>query len=72
MFYKDYLNDEKLNKWLIKELLENENHIDFKNQISKDDYDQLLSDINEGHSSDDFVTHSIGKITDQYLRDGTH
>ena len=30
IFYKDYLSGEKLDKWLAKEILENEDHIDFK------------------------------------------
>ena len=72
IFYKDYLSGEKVDKWLVKEILENEDHIDFKNKISEKDYEQLLSDINEGYSNGDLITHRIGKITDQYLRDGTH
>ena len=72
IFYKDYLSGEKVDKWLVKEILENEDHIDFNNQISEKDYEKLLSDINEGYSNGDLITHRIGKITDQYLRDGTH
>lgn len=72
LFYKDYLSGEKVDKWLVKELLENEDHIDFKKPISEKDYEQLLSDINEGYGNGDLITHRIGKITDQYLRDGTH
>ena len=51
IFYKDYLSDEKVDKWFVKELLENEDHIDFNNQISEKDYKQLLSDINEGYGT---------------------
>lgn len=72
LFYKDYLSGKKLDKWLVKELLENEDHIDFNNPISENDYKQLLFEINEGYGNGDLITHRIGKITDQYLRDGTH
>ena len=46
--------------------------IDFKKPISEKDYEQLVCDINEGYGNGDLITHRIGKITDQYLRDGTH
>ena len=51
VFYKDYLSGEKVDKWLVKEVLEKEDHIDFTKPISKNDYEQLLYDINKGYST---------------------
>lgn len=62
VFYKDYLSNDKLDKWFVKELLKNEDHIDFTKTISEEDYDQLLSRINEGYSNGDFVMSRIAKI----------
>lgn len=72
LFYSDYLSDEKLNKYFVAELLQNEDHIDFNKPISENDYEDLLNSINEGYGNGDLITHKIGMITDKYLRDGTH
>jgi vacuolar-type H+-ATPase subunit C/Vma6 len=69
LFYKDYLSGEKLDKWLAKEILENEDHIDFKNKISEKDYEQLLSDINEGYSNGDLTMMHIVGMTDAHIGD---
>lgn len=69
IFYKDYLSGEKVDKWLVKEILENEDHIDFNNQISEKDYEQLLSDINEGYSNGDLTMVHIGGMTDAHIGD---
>ena len=70
LFYKDYLSGEKVDKWLVKELLENEDHIDFTKPISEKDYEQLLFDINEGYGNGDLITHHVAKMTDAYIGDG--
>lgn len=52
LFYKDYLTGKNPDRWFVRELLKNEDHIDFNEPINDSDYDQLLSDINIGYSAD--------------------
>lgn len=69
VFKKDYLSGKELCKWFVYELLINETHLDLKEKIDDNDYDDLKSSINEGYSMGDFTAHQIDKITDKYIGD---
>lgn len=70
LFYEDYLQEEKLNKSFVVDLLENECHIDYEKPFSDEDYHILVSEINEGYGNGDMIAYSISKITDAYIGDG--